>query len=165
MHADEDHDIGDYSVKTEAEMRKLFPSLPEAFDNTIEITDKCSFEFRYAKSPSDYRMPKVHIPEEYGTDYFGYMEHLAREGLDRRYPIPHEERAEAERRLNYELDVIRKMGFAEYFLDTLKTIEYSHAQGWLTGPGRGSAAGSVMCYCLGITEIDPVKYELLFERE
>jgi DNA polymerase-3 subunit alpha len=155
---------GDYSVKTEEEMRKLFPSLPEAFDNTQEVADKCSFKFKFAKGPSDYRMPKVHIPEEFGTDYFGYMEALAREGFEKRYPKVHVERNEAEARLNYELEVIKKMGFAEYFLDTLKTIQYSHSQGWLTGPGRGSAAGSVMCYCLGITEIDPVRYDLLFER-
>ncbi len=156
--------IGDYSVKTEKEMRKLFPSLPEVFDNTAEIADKCSFEFKYAKSPSDYRMPKVHIPEEYGNDYFGYMEHLAREGLERRYPIPHAERKEAEKRLEYELGVIKSMGFAEYFLDILKTINYSRSQGWLVGCGRGSGAGSILNYCLEITDIDPLKYNLLFSR-
>lgn len=151
---------GDYSVMTEDEMRLLFPSLPEAFDNTLEIADKCNFEFEFG----NYRMPKVHIPEEYGTDYFRYLEDEAWKGLEERYPEGHPERETAKEDLKYELSVIKQMGFAEYFLDTRKTIVWARKNRILVGPGRGSAAGSRMCYCLGITDIDPIKYNLLFER-
>lgn len=151
---------GDYSVKTEAEMRQLFPSLPEAFDNTMEIADKCNFEFEFG----NYRMPKVHIPKEYGKDYFRYLEDEAWKGWEERYPLGHMERETARKDLKYELGVVKQMGFAEYFIDTRKTIMWARSHGILVGPGRGSAAGSRMCYCLGITDIDPIPYNLLFER-
>lgn len=151
---------GDYSVKTEAEMRQLFPSLPEAFDNTMEIADKCNFEFEFG----NYRMPKVHIPKEYGKDYFRYLEDEAWKGWEKRYPLGHMERETARKDLEYELSVVKQMGFAEYFIDTRKTIMWARSHGILVGPGRGSAAGSRMCYCLGITDIDPIPYNLLFER-
>lgn len=150
---------GDYSLKSEEEMRKLFPSVPDAFDNTQEIVDKIDFQFTFGQ----YRMPKVHIPEEYDT-YFSYLKALSYEGLERRYPIGHEEREEAEQRLIFELSVIEKMNFAEYFLDIAHTIQMAHDNHIMTGPGRGSGAGSVVNYCLGITDIDPLKYNLLFER-
>ena len=151
---------GDYSVKTEAEMRQLFPSLPEAFDNTMEIADKCNFEFEFG----NYRMPKVHIPKEYGKDYFRYLEDEAWKGWEKRYPLGYMERETARKDLEYELSVVKQMGFAEYFIDTRKTIMWARSHGILVGPGRGSAAGSRMCYCLGITDIDPIPYNLLFER-
>lgn len=151
---------GDYSVKSEDEMRKLFPGLPEAFDNTQEIADKCNFDFVYG----DYRMPEVIIPEEFGTDYYGYMESEAWKGFDNRYPEGNKYREQAHEDLIYELSVVKEMGFAEYFLDTRKTIMYARDHGILVGPGRGSAAGSRLCYCLGITDIDPIPYNLLFER-
>lgn len=151
---------GDYSIKNEEEMRKLFPSIPEAFDNTMEIVDKCNFEFEYGH----YRMPKVHIPESYGNNYFAYLEHLSWEGYESRYPEGNPERDRAKDDLIYELSVVKDMGFAEYFLDTLKTIKWAKKHDILVGPGRGSAAGCRMCYCLGITDIDPIKYDLLFER-
>ena len=151
---------GDYSVKTEAEMRQLFPSLPEAFDNTMEIADKCNFEFEFG----NYRMPKVHIPKEYGKDYFRYLEDEAWKGWEKRYPLGYMERETARKDLEYELRVVKQMGFAEYFIDTRKTIMWARSHGILVGPGRGSAAGSRMCYCLGITDIDPIPYNLLFER-
>lgn len=151
---------GDYSIKTEEDMRSLFPSIPEAFDNTIEVADKCNFEFTYG----NYRMPKVIIPKEYSTDYFGYLYDLAYKGLEERYPEGHDERERAKANLEYELSVIKQMGFAEYFLDTRKTILWARDNDVLVGPGRGSAAGSTMCYCLKITDIDPIKYGLLFER-
>ena len=151
---------GDYSVKTEEEMRELFPSLPEAFDNTVEIADKCSFDFEYGK----YRMPEVKIPEEFGKDYFGYLEHLAWEGYEKRYPEGHKYRDEARTRLTYELSVIKQMNFAEYFLDTRMTVVWAKDNGILVGVGRGSGAGSVMNYCLNITDIEPLRYGLLFER-
>ncbi len=151
---------GDYSIKTEEEMRKLFPNIPEAFDNTIEITDKCNFEFEYG----NYRMPKVVIPEEYGTDYFAYLEHLAWEGYKEKYPQNDPEKEQAKKDVEFELSVVKEMGFSEYFLDTRKTVIWAKEHGILVGPGRGSAAGSRMCYCIGITDIDPIKYNLLFER-
>lgn len=151
---------GDYSIKTEEEMRRLFPSLPEAFDNTVEVADKCNFDFKFG----DYRMPKVHIPEEYGTDYFRYLEDESWKGWEKRYPVGNKERETAKKDLEYELGIVKQMGFAEYFIDTRKTIKWSRDHGILVGPGRGSAAGSRMCYCLGITDIDPIPYNLLFER-
>lgn len=151
---------GDYSLKTEEEMRKLFPGVPEAFDNTVEIADKCNFDFEFG----NYRMPAVHIPVEYGNDYFEYLKNEAFKGMEERYPIGNSERKEAEQKLEYELGVVKQMGFAEYFLDTRKTILWARKNHILVGPGRGSAAGSVMCYCLKITDIDPIKYSLLFER-
>ena len=151
---------GDYSVKTEAEMRSLFPSLPEAFDNTAEVADKCNFDFTFG----NYRMPAVPIPEEYGTDYFRYLEDETWKGWNFRYPEGHPEREEAKRDVQYELGIVKQMGFAEYFLDTRKTIKFAKDHHILVGPGRGSAAGSRMCYCLEITDLDPIPYKLLFER-
>lgn len=151
---------GDYSVKTEEEMRDLFLSLPEAIDNTQEIADKCDFSFHYG----EYRMPKVLIPESYGQDYFQYLSDEAWAGWRERYPEGNPERVEAAKKLTYELGIVKQMGFAEYFLDTRKTILWAREHDILVGPGRGSAAGSVMCYSLRITDIDPIKYNLLFER-
>lgn len=151
---------GDYSVKSEEEMRRLFPEIPEAITNTMEIAEKCNFDFHYG----DYRMPNVAIPEEWGTDYFGYMESEAWKGFETRYPEGNPEREQARKDLDYELSVIKQMGFAEYFLDTRKTIKWARDHHILVGPGRGSAAGSRMCYCLGITDIDPIPYNLLFSR-
>lgn len=151
---------GDYSVKTEEEMRKLFPSLPEAFDNTVEIADKCNFEFVFGQ----YRMPKVIIPDEWNGDYFGYLESEAWKGYEKRYPKNNEYRDRAKERLAYELSIIKDMGFAEYFLDTRKTIMWAKSHDILVGVGRGSGAGSVMNYCLEITDVNPLRYDLLFER-
>ncbi len=163
---DPDHLVyhGNYSLRTEEEMKTLFPSRPEAVFNTQQIADKCNFEFHFAEGPADYRMPNVVIPESYGDDYFKYLSDEAYAGLDKRYPIGHAEREEAKEKLAYELSVIKSMGFAEYFLDTRKTILWSRKNGILVGPGRGSGAGSVVNYCLGITDIDPIRYGLLFER-
>ena len=132
---------GDYSVKTEEEMRQLFPSLPQAFDNTLEVADKCNFDFKFG----DYRMPKVVIPKEYGNDYFRYLEDESWKGWEKRYPVGNRERETAKKDLEYELGIVKQMGFAEYFLDTRKTIRWSREHGILVGPGRGSAAGSRMC--------------------
>ena len=151
---------GDYSVKTEEEMRQLFPSLPQAFDNTLEVADKCNFDFKFG----DYRMPKVVIPKEYGNDYFRYLEDESWKGWEKRYPVGNRERETAKKDLEYELGIVKQMGFAEYFLDTRKTIRWSREHGILVGPGRGSAAGSIVSYCLEITTIDPIRYQLLFER-
>lgn len=155
---------GDYSFLPEEEMRKRFPNWPEVFTNTLEIVDKCNFEFHYAHGPADYRMPKVEIPESYNGDFFAYLKDEAYAGLDKRYPEGHPEREQALINLEFELGIIKNMGFAEYFLDTRKTILWARAHGILVGPGRGSGAGSTLNYCLTITDLDPIKYGLLFER-
>ena len=151
---------GDYSLKTEEEMRSLFPDIPEAFDNTVEIAEKCSFDFVY----NQYKMPAVTIPEEYGANYFKYLSDETWKGFEKRYPENSCHREEAKERIRYELSVVEQMNFAEYFLDTRKTVMWAKNNGILVGPGRGSAAGSVMVYCLGITDIEPIEYGLLFER-
>lgn len=155
---------GDYSVKSADEMLALFPSVPEALANTIEIANKVDFDFEFAKTPADYRMPKVIIPEKYGKDFFGYLKDEAYAGLENRYPEGHPEREQALKNLEYELGIIGQMGFAEYFLDTRKTILWARKNGILVGPGRGSGAGSTLNYCLAITDLDPIRYDLLFER-
>ena len=106
-------------------------------------------------------MPKVVIPKEYGNDYFRYLEDESWKGWEKRYPVGNRERETAKKDLEYELGIVKQMGFAEYFLDTRKTIRWSREHGILVGPGRGSAAGSRMCYCLGITDIDPIPYNCL----
>lgn len=151
---------GDYSVKTPSEMRALFPCIPEAFDNTVEVADKCNFEFSFG----NYRMPKVHIPKEYGSDYFRYLSDEAWKGFEQRYPASYPKRDEARKGLLYELGIVQQMDFAEYFIDTRKTIKWARENDILVGPGRGSAVGSKLCYCLGITDLDPIPYNLLFER-
>lgn len=155
---------GDYSLKSEKDMRLLFPDIPEAFDNTQEVADKCSFKFKFADGAEDYRMPKVVIPAEFNNDYYGYLESETYKGLDERYPEGHPLRNDAIERIKYELSVVKDMGFAEYFLDTRKTIFWAREHSIMVGPGRGSAAGSCMCYCLKITDIEPLRYNLLFER-
>ena len=151
---------GDYSLKTEEEMRRLFPDIPEAFDNTVEISKKCNFDFVY----NQYKMPAVTIPQEYGTDFFGYLSDETWKGFEKRYPDGSKHREEAKERIKYELSIVEQMNFAEYFLDTRKTVLWAKNNNILVGPGRGSAAGSVMVYCLGITDIEPIEYGLLFER-
>lgn len=161
---DHPHYEGDYSLLSEEEMRNLFPGVPEAYDTTEEIANKCNFEFEFAHTPEDYRMPKVIIPEEYGTDYMGYLTVIAHEGLEKRYPLGHAYREKAKEQMEYELQIIKNMGFAEYFLDTRKTIIWAKSHGIYVGPGRGSGAGSVVNYCIEITDIEPLRYGLLFER-
>ena len=151
---------GDYSLKSGDEMRALYPDTPEAFDHTLEVADKCNFKFEYGQ----YRMPKVVIPTEYGNDYFRYLSDEAWKGYEERYPEGNPYRSEARERIRYELSIVKQMGFAEYFLDTRKTVIWARSKNILVGPGRGSAAGSCMCYCLHITDIDPLPYGLIFER-
>ena len=158
---------GDYSLLSPEQMKEKIP-FGNAVENTLEIVDKCEFEFQFAHDAKDYYMPEVHIPasyEQFGEDkYNQYMEDLVWEGFEQRYPEGNGLRQEAENRIKYELDIIKKMGFAEYFLDTRKTIVTSREHGIIVGPGRGSGAGSAVNYCLGITDLEPLKYGLLFER-
>ncbi len=146
---------GQFYVKSEEEMRELFPYAQEALDNTQKIADRCNVTIEFGKS----RLPHFEVPE--GYDSWTYLRKLCFEGLKRRYPDCGQEHTQ---RLEFELDTIRKMGFVDYFLIVSDFIHYAKSNGFAVGPGRGSAAGSIVSYCLGITNIDPIKYQLLFER-
>ena len=146
----------EFYLKSEEEMAALFDKYPEALENTQKIADMCQVEFEFGK----YHLPEFHLPEG-ESDPDAYFEKLCREGLARRYPdCP----PEYEKQLEYEMGVIRKMGFVDYFLIVSDFIGYAKSQGIPVGPGRGSAAGSIVSYCMSITEIDPMKYGLFFER-
>ena len=146
----------EFYLKSEDEMRALFPDRPDAADNTVEIAAKCSFDFEFGH----YHLPRFQLPEG-ETDSFEYLRKLCAAGFARRYGP---ERGDARAQLDYELDMIRRMGFVDYFLIVSDFIGYAKSQGIPVGPGRGSAAGSVVSYCLNITDVDPIKYSLYFER-
>ena len=146
----------EFYLKSEEEMRALFPDLPEAADNTELIAQKCSYDFVFGH----YHLPRFQLPEG-ETDSFEYLKKLCGSGFERRYGP---ERDDAKKQLDYELDMIRQMGFVDYFLIVSDFIGYAKGQGIPVGPGRGSAAGSVVSYCLNITDVDPIKYSLYFER-
>jgi len=144
--------------KSESEMAQVFPDHPEALSITQEIADKCDISFTF----NDYKLPIFEIPAEIGEiSLDDYLEKLAIEGMHRRYA---EITPELEERLKYELDVIKKMGFPGYFLITMDFMKYARDNGIPVGPGRGSAAGSLVSYCTEITNVDPMRYGLLFER-
>ena len=156
--ADEDrmrYEGGQYYVKSEQEMKSLFPYAWEAVENTQRIADRCNVEIEFGVT----KLPKFDVPE--GFDSWTYLNKLCFDGLKERYEDAGEELTE---RLNYELNVIKNMGYVDYFLIVWDFINYAKSQGIPVGPGRGSAAGSIVSYCLRITDIDPVKYSLLFER-
>lgn len=156
--ADEDrmrYEGGQYYCKSESEMRALFPYAPTAIENTQKIADRCNVEIEFGVT----KLPKYDVPE--GFDSWSYLNHLCHEGLVRRYG---DGSKAFEGRLDYELNVIRKMGYVDYFLIVWDFINYAKNHGIAVGPGRGSAAGSIVSYCLAITDIDPIKYGLLFER-
>jgi DNA polymerase-3 subunit alpha len=145
----------EFYLKSEEEMRALFSAFPEAVENTGKIADMCNFDFKFHER----HLPSFPIPEGYTKE--GYLLSLCEKGLEKRY----EKRAdEVRERLNYELSVINSMGFTDYFLIVHDFINYAKDNGIYVGPGRGSAAGSVVSYVLGITDIDPIKYNLIFER-
>jgi DNA polymerase-3 subunit alpha len=145
-----------FYFKTTAEMTQLFHDLPEAIDNTNEIVDKIT----PLKLKQDIMLPNYQIPEGYATQD-DYLHHLTYTGAKERYK---EITPEVEERLNFELFTIKTMGFAGYFLIVADFINHGKDIGVFVGPGRGSAAGSAVAYCIGITNIDPIKYNLLFER-
>ncbi|THF73312.1 DNA polymerase III subunit alpha [Cohnella fermenti] len=163
-------------LKSEAEMRQLFPHLPEAIANTALIADRCELELELGR----HILPEYHpLPE--GTTAGAYLESLCRAGLEERYShrpdwndgerkpngdssAPSSFRRQAEERLAYELGVIGRMGFDDYFLVVWDFIRFAHENGIATGPGRGSSAGSLVAYALKITNVDPLKHKLLFER-
>ena len=156
--ADEDrmrYEGGQYYIKSEEEMRKLFPYAQEAIDNTQKIADRCNVEIVFGEK----KLPKYDVPD--GFTSWEYLNKLCYEGLERRYPGDDPKIRE---RLEYELGVIKRMGYVDYFLIVWDFIKYARDHDISVGPGRGSAAGSIVSYCLGITSIDPLRYQLLFER-
>ena len=142
--------------RTSAEMRRLFAGIPEALDNTARIAERCNLLLEFGEM----HLPRYPLPPGF-TALPTYLRHLAYEGAKARYPALD---AELERRLEYELEIIEHMGFAGYFLIVADFTKQARSMGIPVGPGRGSAAGSLVSYCLGITNIDPIKYDLLFER-
>lgn len=156
--SDEDrmrYEGGQYYVKTEEEMRGLFPYAQEAIENTQKIADRCHVEITFGET----KLPHFEVPE--GHDSWSYLNALCNQGLQERYP---KDDGTLKKRLDYELATIKRMGYVDYFLIVWDFINYARKQGIPVGPGRGSAAGSIVSYCLHITNIDPVKYQLLFER-
>ena len=146
---------GQYYCKSEEEMRRLFPYAQEAIDNTQKIADRCNVEIEFGVT----KLPEYQVPE--GYDSWGYLNHLCEEGMKKRYP---QDDGALKKRLDYELDVIHTMGYVDYFLIVWDFIHFAKSHGISVGPGRGSAAGSIVAYCLEITDIDPIRYNLLFER-
>ena len=146
---------GQFYLKSPEEMYKLFPYAKEALENTYKIAQRCQVEFEF----HHLKLPKYDVPDE--EEASTYLRKLCREGLEKRYAHPTEEIKE---RLEYELEIIEKMGYVDYFLIVWDFIKYAKDQGIMVGPGRGSAAGSIVAYCLQITNIDPIQYQLLFER-
>ncbi|MBR6270618.1 MAG: DNA polymerase III subunit alpha [Lachnospiraceae bacterium] len=146
---------GQYYLKSEEEMRGLFPYAEEALENTHKIARRCNVEIEFGVT----KLPKFEVPE--GYDSFGYLKKLCMDGLARRYP---QDDGSVRAQLDYELGVIGKMGYVDYFLIVWDFIHFAKKNGIAVGPGRGSAAGSVVSYCLEITDIDPIKYQLIFER-
>lgn len=156
--SDEDrmrYDGGQYYVKSEMEMRELFPYAQQALDNTALIADRCNVEIEFGVT----KLPKFEVPE--GYDSWSYLNKLCTDGLNERYPA---DDGAIREKLDYELGVIRKMGYVDYFLIVWDFINWAREHDIPVGPGRGSAAGSVVSYCLHITNIDPIRYSLLFER-
>ncbi len=149
------YDGGQYYVKSEEEMRKLFPYALCAIENTQKIADRCHVEIEFGVT----KLPHFEVPEGYNS--WTYLNKLCYEGLVQRYPDNHEEMKE---RLDYELGVIQNMGYVDYFLIVWDFINYARTHDIPVGPGRGSAAGSLVAYTTGITNIDPIRYGLLFER-
>ena len=146
----------EFYLKDEKEMRSLFPTLDEAFDNTQKIADRCNVEFEFGVR----KLPNFDVPNN--EDHYEYFRRNCYEGLYRHYGSnPSQELID---RLEYELYVISKMGFVDYYLIVNDFVQFAKNNGIPVGPGRGSGAGSLCAYCIGITGIDPIKYDLLFER-
>ena len=146
---------GQFYVRSEQEMRELFPYAEEAIDNTQLIAERCHVNLE-DKTP---KLPHFEVPEGFTSE--SYLRHICEEGLKRRYP---DDDGTAKKRLDYELGVIEQMGFVDYFLIVMDFIAYAKNRNIAVGPGRGSGAGSIVAYCLRITNIDPIKFGLIFER-
>ena len=149
------YDGGQYYVKSEEEMLRLFPYAKQALENTQKIADRCHVEIEFGVT----KLPKYDVPDGYTS--WEYLQKLCYDGLEKRYVDQSEEMKE---RLSYDLETIHQMGYVDYFLIVWDFIKYAKDHGISVGPGRGSAAGSIVSYCLEITTIDPIRYQLLFER-
>ena len=145
----------EFYLKTEEELRTLFPNCDEAFENTVKIAEKCNLEFTF----HEYHLPAFPVPEGYTNE--GYFRELCYNGFRERYPGQPKEYID---RLEYEIGVISRMGYVNYYLIVWDFIRYAKEQGIPVGPGRGSGAASIVAYCMHITEVDPMKYALIFER-
>ncbi len=145
----------EFYLKSEQELRQLFPNCEEAFENTQRIADRCNLEFVF----NQYHLPSFPVPEGYTND--AYFRKLCMDGFSQRYPDPPASYVE---RLEYEIDVISRMGYVNYYLIVWDFIRFAKESGIPVGPGRGSGAASIVAYCLHITEVDPMKYALIFER-
>ncbi len=144
----------EFYLKSEEEMASLFPDFPEALENTAKIAEMCQVDFEFGK----HHLPQFQLPEGY-TDSWDYFKDICEAGLERRYK---EVLPEYRERLSYEMGVIRQMGFVDYFLIVSDFIGYAKKNGIPVGPGRGSGAGSIVAYCLRITDVDPIRYNLIF---
>lgn len=156
--SDEDrmrYEGGQFYLKSEDEMRKLFPYALQALENTHKIAKRCNVEIEFGVT----KLPRYDVPDGYTS--WEYLNYLCTRGLNEKYP---DDDGTLRERLDYELGIINKMGYVDYFLIVWDFINYAKSNDIMVGPGRGSAAGSIVSYCLGITDIDPIKYDLLFER-
>ena len=151
-------ETNDFYIKSPEEMEEYFKNIPEALANTVEVAEKCNVEFEFGHTI----LPNYDVPEEFETHY-DYIKHLCDEGLKKKYGEDGLTK-EILDRAEYELSVIKKMGYVDYFLIVWDYINYAKSQGIPVGPGRGSGAGSIVAYAIGITDIDPIKYSLIFER-
>ena len=150
---------GQYFVKSEEQMRELFPYIPEAIENTHKIAERCNVEIVFGEQ----KVPKFDVPN--GYDAFSYLTELCEQGMKKRYgDLEVKDGIHLKERLDYELTTIKNMGYVDYFLIVWDFIKYAKDHQIAVGPGRGSAAGSIVSYCLEITDIDPIHYNLLFER-
>ena len=147
----------DFYIKSPEEVKEFFPNLPEALENTVKIAEKCNVEFEFGHTI----LPNYEVPKEFPTHY-DYFKKLCDDGIKIRYG--ENTPKEILDRMEYEISVIKKMGYVDYFLIVWDFINWAKSQGIPVGPGRGSGAGSIVAYAIGITDIDPIKYNLLFER-
>ena len=145
----------EFYLKSEEELRQLFPGCDDAFENTVRIADRCNLEFTF----HEYHLPSFPVPDGYTNE--GYFRMLCEKGFAERYDNPPQEYRD---RLEYEISVISRMGYVNYYLIVWDFIRYAKEQGIPVGPGRGSGAASIVAYCMHITEVDPMKYALIFER-
>ena len=146
---------GEFFVRSEEEMRALFPFAPEAIDNTQKIAERCKVEIEFGNT----KLPHFDVPE--GYDASSWLRKICEDGLRERYP---DDDGTARKRMDYELSVIEQMGYVDYFLIVADYVNWAMSQGIAVGPGRGSGVGSIVTYCIHITNVDPLKYDLLFER-
>jgi len=145
----------EFYLKSEEELRQLFPNCDEAFENTMRIAERCNLEFVF----NEYHLPSFPVPEGYTNEE--YFRKLCEDGFTERYPNPPQEYRD---RLEYEISVISRMGYVNYYLIVWDFIRFAKESGIPVGPGRGSGAASIVAYCMHITEVDPMKYALIFER-